>query len=133
MNVIADFINPQRVPSQAPAQPTQQAQGESLFSRICSVAIAVFKIAAAAALYWLNPTLFAASLFVGIIFDKHVEEAITKVTHVWTDNFLITGAITGLASVLSLPVTLAAGSVLMGAYAGSWLSLRKRKEDFSCP
>lgn len=131
MNVIADFINPQSVPNRMPVQPAQSEQGESLFSRICSVAFTVFKIAAAAALYWLNPTLFAASLFVGIIFDKHVDKAITKVKNVWKDNFLITGAITGFAAVLSLPVTLAAGSVLMGAHAGSWLSLRQRKQDIS--
>ena len=137
MNTIATFINPNStanmsIPSSAVAKPQDypvsadipnKEPKRSLLSRISSVAVVLFKAIAATALYWVNPSLFALSFIVGIVYDKQADEAIKKISRVWSNQPWIGTLIAGIAGWLSLPVTLAAGSVLMGVHIGSSLSL----------
>lgn len=95
----------------------------SLLGRIASVAVSIFKAVVATALYWINPSLFAVSFLTAVIWHKQADEAIQKIKKVWQSQPWTSAMLFGFASFLSLPVTLGAGSILMGAHLGSSLAL----------
>lgn len=105
----------------------------SLLSRIGRIAKAVFKTVVAVALYWINPSLFAVSFLASVVWHKQADEAIEKIKKVWQSQPWTSALLFSFASFLSLPVTLGAGSLLMGAHLGSSLALgsERNKDSFS--
>lgn len=109
-------------------------QKPSLLKKIWNVAAAVLNLGLGLLLYWTNNSLFAISFFIGIIRDEDVAYSIKKINDVWKtqpfNTFLIGSFgsfLGGMGSLLSLPITFAAGSILYAANLGSNLS-RKAQE-----
>ena len=142
MNKIAHFINPSLSTKQEITADVEVAKAAadhkksnraSLFSRICSAATVAFKTLAATALYWINPSLFAIGFFAGIIYDKQAESATEKIRNIWLNQPWVGTAFIAFACALSLPVSLAAGSLLMSAHLGSSLSFSNPSPKASQP
>lgn len=94
----------------------------SICQKIWNIAKNIFKVALSIFLYCTNPTLCAVGFITGIIYDEQVRNAIKKIKGVWTTQPLSIAIIGGVASFLSLPVTLAASSFLWAAHIGSAMS-----------
>lgn len=81
-----------------------------------------------AALYWINPSLFAIGFIAGIIMDAHTKVAIEKITDVWKRQKVTVTLFGSVACGLSLPATLATAAVLWSANLGSlWSAETQRK------
>lgn len=79
-------------------------------------------------LFWTNPSLFAIGYLNGIILDVQIEKSLIKIHNILKTQTSGALGLIGLASILSLPVTLAAGSILWSASLGSSMSLKSNKE-----
>jgi hypothetical protein len=97
-----------------------------IWQKICNVAKTIFKAALSVFLYWTNPTIFSIGFLAGVIRDDQVRQVIQKITGVWNTLWnaqpLSISFFGGLAGFLSLPVTLAASSLLWAAHLGSIMS-----------
>lgn len=92
---------------------------KQVVEKVKHVALIILNVGFSALLYWVNPSLFAIGFIAGIIIDDHVRSAIQKIKDVWV-NQKITGMIfSGFACALSMPVSLAAASLLWSARLGS--------------
>jgi hypothetical protein len=122
--------------------PTSNADSPSLLKRIWNTVKSILNLGLGLFLYWTNNSLFAISLFVGISRPDQVSDSINKIKNVWETqpfNTLLIGSLGsvlgGVGSVLSLPVTVAAGSILYAANLGANLSIKaqeivkKREQD----
>lgn len=87
--------------------------------KVKEVASPILKASISAFLYWVNPSLFAIGFIAGIVFDDHVSYAIQKIKNVWKNQELTGCLIGSFACALSLPVSLAAASLLWSAHLGS--------------
>lgn len=106
----------------------------SLFKKIWNVVSAILNIGLGLMLYWTNNSLFAISIFIGIIRDEDVAYSIKKIKAVWDTqpfNTLLIGGfgsiLGGIGSFLSFPVTFATGTILYAANLGSYLSKRAQE------
>ena len=89
-----------------------------VLEKVKSVAIAVFKAAAFAFLFYFNPSLFAISFTIGVVWNDKAREAIEKIHHVIMNQKMITGAFALMGAFLSLPVTIAWCSIYGGLHLG---------------
>lgn len=94
----------------------------SRWQQVWSAAKEVFKVLGSIFLYWLNPTLFAAGYIVGIIKNQDVSQSLQQIQDIFELHSWDLIAVIGLGAFMSLPVTLGAGSLLVGAHWGSGLS-----------
>lgn len=109
-------------------------QKPSLLRKIWNVAASILNLGLGLLLYWTNNSLFAISLFIGIIRNEEVAYSIKKINDVWKtqpfNTFLIGGLgsfLGGVGSLLSLPITFAAASVLYAANLGCNLSQKAQE------
>jgi hypothetical protein len=90
-----------------------------IIEKVKEVAQTILKATISVFLYWVNPSLFAIGFIAGIIIDDQVRCAIQKIKSVWKNQEL-TGCLLGtFACALSMPVALAAASLLWSAHFGS--------------
>jgi hypothetical protein len=101
--------------------PTLRKQAEPIIEKVKEVANPILKAGITAFLYWVNPSLFAIGFIGGIVFDEHVRYAIQKIKNVWKNQELAGCLIGSFACALSLPVSLAAASLLWSAHFGSFM------------
>jgi hypothetical protein len=80
-------------------------------------------------LFLLNPSLFAIGFIAGIIWNEQAKKAIDKIVLVAKSMHWGYWILGGVASFLSLPVTIAASSVLWSTYLGSQASFKAQKKD----
>lgn len=99
----------------------------ALLKKIWEVAKLVFFTSIGLFLYWTNPTLFAMGFITGIIYDENVRNAIKKIKMIWVTQTWKSCLIGGVASFLSLPVTLATSSFIWGAQLGYRMSQEGQK------
>lgn len=106
----------------------------TLLQKIWDVVTSILNVALGIFLYWTNSSMFAFSFIIGIIRDDDVEKAIKKIKDVWDSQPFNTCILGGVGSVLggvgtflSLPVTIAVGSILYAANLGCTMS-RKAQE-----
>ena len=78
----------------------------------------VFIALASALLYLGNPSLFALGFIVGLVIDAKVRETVAKVQRICAAKPWVVILI-GVGSFLALPVAIAAGSFVCGAYVSS--------------
>lgn len=103
---------------------------EVICNKIKTFAKNFFFIALGAAFFVTNPTVFAISFIVGMVFDEKTEEIVDRIGLVFRRQPWHMLLITVVGGYLSLPVTWGALSMLYAAKLGSWLSLSaKRKEE----
>ena len=102
----------------------------NLLQKIKEVAKFIFMTSLSLFLYWTNPSLFAMGFITGIIYDDQVREMIKKIQIIWMTQTW-KSCIFVVASFLSLPVTLAAGSFIWGAHLGKKLAQDTKKNLIS--
>ncbi|MEI8365622.1 MAG: hypothetical protein WCF65_04305 [Parachlamydiaceae bacterium] len=107
--------------------PTEQngkiASKSTLLAKIWSVAKKAIKILVNIALYYLNPSMYAVGFIIGVIWDKKTEETLQKIQLIWKNQTQTAHVLLTLGAILSMHISLAAGSILCGAELGSSLSL----------
>jgi hypothetical protein len=106
-----DPISPQADSISPPAK--------SCTNKVWNVAKSIFAGILAAALLIVNPTLFIAGFFVGIVWSDQAKEAIRKIVTVWNKQPYVGSAMLIGAGVLTLPPTLAACSFLYALHVGN--------------
>lgn len=94
-------------------------KAHAIIEKVKGVAHLILKASISAFLYWVNPSLFAIGFIAGVVFDEHVRNAIQKIKSVWKNQELAGCLIGSFACTLSLPVSLAAASLLWSAHFGS--------------
>lgn len=90
-----------------------------IIEKVKKIAHLILKASIGVFLYWVNPSLFAIGFFAGIVFDDHIRYAIQKIKNVWKNQELTGCLIGSFACALSMPVSLAAASLLWSAHLGS--------------
>lgn len=101
-----------------PLSPAQD-KTKTIVEKIKEVANPILKAGISAFLYWVNPSLFAIGFIAGIVFDDHIRSAIQKISNVWKNQELAGCLFGSFACALSLPVSLAAASLLWSAHFGT--------------
>lgn len=92
---------------------------QTVKDKIWNIVKSFFSGILAAGLLIINPSLFVAAFFIGVIWTDRAKEAIDKVVAVWKKQPWVTSAIIVGCGVLALPAALAATSVLYAVYFGS--------------
>lgn len=85
---------------------------------VAKVAIFTFITIISVLFYLANPSLFAMGFIIGLVIDAKVRETVAKVHKIIIAQPWVL-LVVGVGSFLALPVTLAAGSFICGAYASS--------------
>ena len=93
--------------------PTKKPAG--LWQKISKVASIIFKAILTVFLYWINPSIFALGFVIGIVADEQSRKGIEKISKVWRSQPWSMCLIGGAAAFLSLPITTAAGTFLLGS------------------
>ena len=117
-----DLASMQIKPIAKAAPSSFKAKMNFLIEKIKQVASLILTVSISALLYWVNPSLFAIGFITGIIIDDHVRCAIQKIKDVWTNQKFTGTFIGGFACALSMPVTLAAASILWSANLGACMT-----------
>lgn len=105
----------------------------NLLQKIWNVVKFILGAAVTFALYYTNPSLFAIGFIAGIIFDRQTKEAMQKIADVWHTQLWSTTILAGLACTLSMPITLATGSILVAAKLGANMSLEASQKTKAIP
>ncbi len=91
---------------------------KDIMKKIWNVASLIFQVAAAAVLFYFNPSLFAISFAIGVVWSDKAQNVIDRVHAVIKKQKLLGGAIAIAGALISLPVTLACGSIYAGLRLG---------------
>lgn len=128
-NPFSSARSTRKLPSAVPIK-----QKTSLLKKIWNAAASILNLGLGVLLYWTNNSLFAISFFIGIIRNEEVAYSIKKINDVWKtqpfNTFLIGSFgsfLGGVGSLLSLPITVAAASVLYAANLGCNLSQKAQE------
>lgn len=106
---------------------TIRKQTAPLLAKIKTIALTILTVSLGVMFYWVNNSLFAFSLLVGIIRHVDVIHSINKIKAVWETQPFSAMSLGLVGSVLSLQVTLATGSILFAAGLGAHLSKRAQE------
>ena len=101
-----------------------QADGKikNITSKVWDVVKVIFSTAMSVSLFLINPSLFTVGFIIGVVWNEQTRHAIDKIQLVWKTQPWGMSIIAGVASFISLPVSLAATSFLWAANWGSILS-----------
>lgn len=102
----------------------KQSTGSLLLEKIGRVTKYIFHSLACVALFWMNPSLFAIGFLAGVVLDAQAKAALQKIGKVWDSQPWSSAFLICIGSLISLPITLAAGSIIASANLGSSMSLQ---------
>lgn len=96
--------------------------------KIVQIVKFVFIVTVSAALYLANPSLFALGFVVGLVIDDKVRETVAKVKTICKRHPWVV-VVVGVGSFLALPVAIAVGSFVSGAYVSSKIAGMVKEEQ----
>lgn len=92
------------------------------FEKIWEVVCLVFKAIALGTLLFINPTIFALSFSVGVVWDEEAQRIVDKIENLVTNQKLFSGFCLLCGAFIALPVTIAAVTVYGGLRLGLFMN-----------